>query len=144
MIRLSLSGFLITIITLLTIHATPLHAQIDVKINQPQGQGVNVLNRSDRQNIVGDILRNVITLFFTVSAIGFIIMMLWGATDWVISGGEKEKVATARRRITTAIIGMVVLSLTFVIMVVVGQILSIDALQYGTFKIPQIGAPPSP
>lgn len=81
------------------------------------------------------LITNTITLFFSVGAIGFIIMFLWGAVDWILSGGDKEKIAGARKRITTAIIGLVLLSLTFVIMVVVGQILGIDALKSGTFEL---------
>ena len=91
---------------------------------------------------VGDILRNITILFFTVGSIGFIIMILWGAVDWILSGGDKEKIAGARKRITTAIVGLVILSLSFVIMLVAGQILGFNALKGGVFKIPGLGAPP--
>lgn len=62
-------------------------------------------------------------------------MFVWGAVDWILSGGDKEKIASARKRITTAIIGLVLLSLTFVVMVVVGQILGIGSLFSGYFEI---------
>lgn len=109
-----------------------------------QGLGLNArkqpgglkIDGNDPTDLTQRLLRNTITLFFTVGAIGFIIMILWGAVDWILSGGEKEKIATARKRITTAIIGLTLLSLTFVIMVVVGQILGISALQTGDIKIP--------
>lgn len=135
---------LFTILLTLTLFIYPVNAQISVTINQPQGQGVEALGKvgGDRQNLIGNIIKNIITLFYTIGAIGFIVMFLWGAVDWIISGGDKEKVSAARRRITTAIIGVVLLSLTFVIMVVLGQVLGINALQYGTFLIPQISAPP--
>jgi hypothetical protein len=68
-------------------------------------------------------------------------MILWGAVDWILSGGDKEKVSNARKRITQAIIGLVILSLVFVIMAIAGQITGINALQSGAFKIPGIADP---
>ena len=103
--------------------------------------GIEALTGGDQKNLVGTIFGNVITLFFTAGAIGFTIMIIWGAVDWILSGGDKEKIASGRRRITNAIIGLVILSLSFTIMVVVGQVLSINALQFGDFKIPGLGTP---
>lgn len=82
---------------------------------------------------LGNLISNTITLFFTIGGIGFMIMILWGAVNWILSGGDKEKIAGARKRITTAIIGLVLLSLTFVITIVVGQITGVDALKTGNF-----------
>lgn len=88
---------------------------------------------TEGQNYLEILISNVITLFFTIGGLGFTIMILWGAVNWILSGGDKEKVASARRRITTAIIGLVLLSLTFVIMLVAGQILGINSLKTGNF-----------
>lgn len=86
--------------------------------------------------LLGDLVRNSLVLLFTVGGIGFSIMIVWGAVGWILSGGDKEKIAGARKRITTAIIGLVLLSLTFVIMVIVGQITGISALTTGVFNVP--------
>jgi hypothetical protein len=63
------------------------------------------------------------------------IMIIWGAVDWIFSGGDKEKIAGARKRITQSIIGLVLLSSAFVIMLVLGQILGIGSLYSGQFTI---------
>ena len=86
--------------------------------------------------LLGNLIQNTIILLFTIGALGFTIMIIWGAVSWIISGGDKEKVAGARKRITTAIIGLVILSLSFVAMVVVGQITGIESLTTGNFKVP--------
>lgn len=113
-----------------------------MNIKQDKGMGIEALTQGANQGtLVKTIFSNVITLFFTVGAIAFTIMIIWGGVDWILSGGDKEKVANARKRITQAIVGLVVLSLSFVIMLVAGQILSIDALQYGKFVIPGLGDP---
>ena len=80
------------------------------------------------QGIVGTILRNVITLLFVVGGIGTIIYFIWGAVDWIMSGGDKEKVSSARKKMTHALIGLVLLSAAFVIIRVVGQIVGFNPL----------------
>ncbi len=95
-------------------------------------------NFGDPAQTLGSIIQNVITLFFTIGALGFIIMFLWGAVSWILSGGDKEAIAGARKRITTAIIGLVLLSLTFVISLVIGQILGIGSLMNRTFTVPRL------
>lgn len=109
--------------------------------------GLNLKNQGDRGikitdtnpvPLLGTIFQNVIMLFFTIGAIGFVIMFVWGAVDWILSGGDKEKIAGARKRIVTAITGLVLLSLTFVIIVVLGQILGIGPLYTGNFSIPKL------
>lgn len=110
------------------------------RITRPgQGFGIDLggPNYSVRLDVL---LRNVITLLFTGGAIGFTIMIIWGAVEWILSGGDKEKIAGARKRITTAITGLAILSLSFLIVVTAGQILSINALQFGDFKVPGLGS----
>lgn len=104
-----------------------------------QPGGIKVTGSSG--NSLNLLLKNTVTIIFTVGALGFMIMFLWGSVDWILSGGDKEKIAGARKRITTAIVGLVLLSLTFVIMVILGQILGIGALQYGKFEIPGLLTP---
>lgn len=101
---------------------------------QPEGRGLKIMGQAGTE--LGTLISNVIILLFSVGGIGFTIMILWGAVDWILSGGDKEKLAGARKRITTAIIGLVLLSLTFVIMFVLGQILGIAAFNTGEFKVP--------
>lgn len=47
-----------------------------------------------------------IRVFILVSAITMLIYLLWGAYDWIISGGEKEKLVKAQNKITNAAIGL--------------------------------------
>lgn len=72
-------------------------------------------------NIIG----KVIQMFYIVAGIGAVFMFLWSGLQLVISGGDKEALGTARKRITWAIIGLVVLALTFPILKVLGDTLNI-------------------
>lgn len=60
-----------------------------------------------------------VNAFILISGLALLLYMLWGALDWISSGGEKEKLSKAQNKITNAIIGMI---LVFVVIVVFGLI----------------------
>ena len=51
-----------------------------------------------------------------IGAIATIVLFIWGAIEWIVSGGDKGKLENARNRITQAVIGLIVLVGTFVIL----------------------------
>lgn len=122
---------LLIFIWLLIPSSTALAQNIGIKRQTGPARGFVV---TPGQNHLETLISNVISLFFTIGGLGFVIMILWGAVGWILSGGDKEKIAGARKRITTAIIGLVLLSLTFVIMLIAGQVLGISALSSGNFS----------
>ena len=65
-------------------------------------------------------LNNLITLIYIISIIVFVFMIVFSGVEWLSSGGDKEKVANAQRRLTHAFIGIVILSIAFPILRVVG------------------------
>ena len=65
-------------------------------------------------------LSNAVTLIYEIAALAVVLYLVWGALEWLISGGEKEKVANAQKRITNALIGFVLLAITFAILNVFG------------------------
>lgn len=77
---------------------------------------------------VGTVLTNALTIIFVVAALAVLFYLIWGAFDWITSGGDKEKVGAARKKIVNALVGLAILALAFLIVVVVGQILNIDIL----------------
>lgn len=74
------------------------------------------------------IISNAVTILITIAVVAVLFMLIFGAFEWIISGGDKEKVANARNRITHALIGLVILGLAFVIVKVVGSIIGVDVM----------------
>lgn len=72
---------------------------------------------------------NFIRLAFLAGSLIFLFMLLWGAIEYVTAGGEKEKVGNASKRITAAIIGLVILFSVFMISRLVKITFGIDVLQ---------------
>ncbi len=65
-------------------------------------------------------LSNLIALFYTVATVVLIFILLWGAFEWMTSGGDKEKIQGARQRIISAIIGIILFAAAFAVIQVLG------------------------
>lgn len=75
---------------------------------------------------ISDVLTKFIILFYEIAIILFIFMVIFSALQWITSGGDKEKVASARGRLTNAIIGLVILGLAWVITQTLGKFTGIN------------------
>lgn len=118
--------------------------------SDPKAGGVNTINIGNNlpktnmgvpaapgSGIIGTVLKNTISLFFIVGGLATLIYFVWGATDWIMSGGDKEKVAGARKKMTNAVIGLVLLSLSYFLVGLVGDIVGFNPL--GPFDIKSLG-----
>ncbi len=75
---------------------------------------------------LGSVIANVLQIMFIVGILGGLVFIVWGSLDWITSGGDKEKLAGARKKIVTAIIGLTVMALSLFIISLVGEILGIN------------------
>lgn len=62
-----------------------------------------------------EFMNAALRLAFIVAIIGVLVMLIWGGVSWIISGGEKEAVGEARKRIVNALIGLAILAVAFAI-----------------------------
>ncbi len=70
---------------------------------------------------ISKFLSNGITLIYSIAAIVLLFMLLWGAFEWMTSGGDKEKLSSAQKRIMSAIIGIILFAVAFAVIAVLGQ-----------------------
>lgn len=78
---------------------------------------------------LSSVLSTGIVLLYIFGSIAFVFMIVWAAIRWITSGGDKEAVASARKRITWAIIGLILLSLAFLIIGIIGNITGFSLFQ---------------
>lgn len=77
----------------------------------PEGaEGINLL------------LDNIVGIFFAAGAIAFIIMFAWGSVQMILSAGDKEAIAKAKSKITWAIVGVALMSLSYFIFLLLQRI----------------------
>lgn len=75
---------------------------------------------------LGLFITNILTLAFGLAILLVLIMLVWGAFEWIASGGDKEAVGKARNRIINALIGLAVLAIAYALTRVAGQFLGFD------------------
>lgn len=78
---------------------------------------------------LGNFVTNVLTLAFVIAILVVLFMLIWGAFEWITSGGDKEAVGKARNRIINALIGLAVLAVAYALTRIAGQFLGFDITQ---------------
>lgn len=94
---------------------------------------INVSPPPQGYNDIGKFLTNLVQLAFIFAVLLVLVMLIWGAFEWITSGGDKEHVSSARNRIINALIGLAVLSIAFALFKLAGQFLGFDV---GNLTIP--------
>ena len=72
---------------------------------------------------LGDLIGNLIRIIFFIAGLFAIFMLLLGGFEWVSSGGDEKKLTTARGKITSAVIGLVVMVAVMTLVVLIEQII---------------------
>lgn len=88
-----------------------------------------------------DFITKTLQVAFAVGILVVLAMLVWGAFEWITSGGDKDAVAKARNRIISALIGLAVLAITFALARVAAQFLGFDI---GNITIPGPDISPVP
>lgn len=95
------------------------------------------LNALTGEQFFAKLIPNAVGLGFVVGVIIFFFVMLLGAIQWIISGGDKQAVDAAKGKITNAVIGIVVLFSIFAIIKIIEGFFGFDilTLDIGPLKI---------
>lgn len=101
------------------------HVAGHIKIERPTVEGKPV-----GFSTLGDFVQKTVTLAFMVAVVVVLFMMIWGAFEWITSGGDKEHVANARNRIINALVGLAILAVAFALFQVAAQFLGFNILDF--------------
>jgi len=95
-----------------------------------------LVNRSPTE-FFAIILPNLIGLSFVIGVIIFLFVMIIGAIQWIISGGDKAAIESARGKITNALVGIVILFSLFALLKLIEDFFGINilALDLGILEI---------
>jgi len=80
-------------------------------------------------DIIAQLIANFLKITFSLVGLFLLAMLLWGGIQWLTAGGDKEKVAKAQGRITSALIGFVIFISVFAIINFIAAALGLDFLQ---------------
>ncbi len=73
------------------------------------------------------LIQTGLNMIFFVGAIIAVLVFMFSGIQWITSGGDPSKVASARKRLMFAVIGLVLMALSFVIVKVVFTTLGVDS-----------------
>lgn len=95
---------------------------------------------------LGKLLTVSIQLFLVVSAFTLLFFLLWGGFDWIMSGGDREKVEGAQQKITNALLGIfIVVGALTVFVYITGNLFGIIKFDKGFhFNLPTLQDVPAP
>ncbi len=79
----------------------------------------------------GSALGSIVTAIMAIAVLAVFIFLVIAAFDYVLAGGDKGKLESARNKITQSIIGIIVLASVFVIMQIVQAFLHINLINFG-------------
>ncbi len=77
------------------------------------------------------VFQNLISILIVFGGVVAVIMVTYGGIKFLLSGGEQEKVAGARRTITFALIGLAIIILSFVAIKVISTVTGVQCSVLG-------------
>jgi hypothetical protein len=83
-------------------------------------------NGTSPGGLFGVFISRVLQSVMVISLLAVLIFLVWGAFEWVVSGGEKGKIEAARNKITGAVIGLIVMASSLAIYFLVQRIIGVQ------------------
>lgn len=77
---------------------------------------------------LGAVLSTLLSFVMGIAALAVFIYLIWGGIQWITSGGEKGKTEEARNKITSAVIGLIVLAASYALLMLLLNILGFASL----------------
>ncbi len=91
---------------------------------------------------INSLIAFIINAIIVVGIVLSLIFLLYGGVRWILSGGDKGKVDSARSTIVAAIVGLIIVILAYIIINAVLQVLTGKSLN-GGFSIPSLNQKPT-
>ncbi len=77
-------------------------------------------------NTVGDLVNTLMNFLVPLAGVILLLVLIWGGYDLMMSGGNPEKVKSAQAKITTGVIGFVLLVLAYLIVRIISYIFGLQ------------------
>lgn len=79
------------------------------------------------------VFQNILTVAISLALLALFVMLLIGGFKYLTSGGDQKATATAQQTMTSALIGIVLLALAFIIFKLIEQFTGVNVTK---FEIP--------
>jgi len=82
------------------------------------------------------VVSTIINIFLGLAGIVAFIILLWGGLQWILAGGDKEGTEKARKKITSALIGLALVFSAYALLFLVRAFFGINLVQLNLVAIP--------
>jgi hypothetical protein len=86
-------------------------------------------NSLDHEASFGTLLGNILGIVMIIALLILLFFFVWGAIEWMTSGGESSKLQSARDRMVHAVVGILVLSASLALFMFVQYLLGVDVIR---------------
>lgn len=97
-------------------------------ITNPALGNLNKIGGTDGLGFFEKLIPSAVGLLFIVGGVSFFFMLVWGAISWILSGGDKAHLESAKGRITSAVMGIILLIASFAIVGLIETFFNINIL----------------
>lgn len=77
-------------------------------------------------NNIGDLINRILPFLITFSGVILLLVLIWGGYDFITSQGDAQKVKSAQAKITTGIIGFVLLIISYLLVRLIAKIFGLE------------------
>ncbi|CAN5297612.1 hypothetical protein BH10PAT2_BH10PAT2_0140 [soil metagenome] len=107
------------------------HTLIAQKLDFRTAAGAQKLPYGDGASSVGSVVSSLLTAIMAIAILAVFIYLVTAGFEWITAGGDKGKIEAARNKITSSIVGLIVLSAVIVIILLVQKFLNISIIKVG-------------
>jgi hypothetical protein len=106
----------------------PLEDTVNINPRDAQFQNLQNLKPSN-------FVSATINLLLGIAGIVAFIFLLWGGLQWILAGGDKEGTEKARKKITSALIGLAIVFSAYALLFIVRALFGIDLVAVNLGRI---------
>lgn len=81
---------------------------------------------------IGLFISNIIGVALAIASIATFVLLVWGGLEWIMAGGDKSKLESARTRITNALVGLAIVAVAWAVFIFVDYFLGLEIAGTGT------------
>ncbi|MEK7154535.1 MAG: hypothetical protein AAB697_00235 [Patescibacteria group bacterium] len=80
-------------------------------------------------------LKTGVNLVLAVAGILAFFYLLWGGIQWIVAGGDKEATEKARKKITSALIGLAIVFSAYALLFIISALFGVTLLDFSIVRI---------
>ena len=96
------------------------------------------LGSGDPANVFGRYIGTFWGLAYASGALIFMLYFIWGGVEWIMGGGNEDRITNAKNKISNGLLGLALLAGSWALIKAIGYVLGIDILENLQFALERL------